>query len=242
MAKTAILIDGSFYLKMDKKHWGDKTPENRADELHAYARSHITVKRDSREEDGKRSLYRIFFYDCPPVTGVNVPQPWNGKNTSLTTNRGGGKWRKDFLTCIATKRKVALRLGTISYKNARFVPTPEAMKALASGEKTFSDLSPNDFKLTGIKQEGVDMRIGLDVASLAGTGAVDQVVLIAGDSDFVPVMKYARRHGVDFILDPMGHPIHDKMRIQSDSIEDLSGEPFDIVDDSASDYQEIELR
>lgn len=206
MAKTAILIDGSFYLKMAKKHWGEKTPQDRANELHAYALSHITFKRNAREEDGKRSLYRIFFYDFPPVNGVNVPQPWNGKNTSLTTKRGGGKWRKDFLACIATKRKVALRLGTINYRNARFVPTPDAIKSLASGAKAFSDLGPDDFRMTGIKQEGVDMRIGLDVASLAGASIVNQVVLIAGDSDFVPVMKYARRNGVDFILDPMGHP------------------------------------
>lgn len=27
--------------------------------------------------------------------------------------------------------------------------------------------------------------------------------MIAGDSDFVPAAKYARRSGIDFILDPM---------------------------------------
>jgi uncharacterized LabA/DUF88 family protein len=29
------------------------------------------------------------------------------------------------------------------------------------------------------------------------------MVLIAGDSDFVPAAKFARKEGVDFILDPM---------------------------------------
>jgi uncharacterized LabA/DUF88 family protein len=32
---------------------------------------------------------------------------------------------------------------------------------------------------------------------------VDQIVLIAGDADFVPAAKLARREGVDFVLDPM---------------------------------------
>jgi uncharacterized LabA/DUF88 family protein len=32
---------------------------------------------------------------------------------------------------------------------------------------------------------------------------VDQIILIAGDSDFVPAAKLARRDGIDFILDPM---------------------------------------
>jgi len=47
------------------------------------------------------------------------------------------------------------------------------------------------------------MRIGLDIASLACKKKVDQIILIAGDSDFVPAAKLARREGLDFILDPM---------------------------------------
>lgn len=47
------------------------------------------------------------------------------------------------------------------------------------------------------------MRIGLDIASLAESGTVNQIVMITGDSDFVPAAKHARRSGIDFILDPM---------------------------------------
>lgn len=53
------------------------------------------------------------------------------------------------------------------------------------------------------QQKGVDMRVGVDIASLAYKKQVDQIILIAGDSDFVPAAKLARREGVDFILDPM---------------------------------------
>lgn len=42
------------------------------------------------------------------------------------------------------------------------------------------------------KQKGVDMKIGLDIASLAYKKQLDQIILISGDSDFVPVAKLAR--------------------------------------------------
>lgn len=54
-----------------------------------------------------------------------------------------------------------------------------------------------------LRQKGIDMKIGVDIASLALKGFVDKIVLIAGDSDFVPAAKLARREGIDFVLDPM---------------------------------------
>ena len=96
------------------------------------------------------------------------------------------------------------------------------MADLESGKRSFKQLDQGDFVLSGVKQEGVDMRIGLDIASLANGGIVDQVVLIAGDCDFIPVAKAARRSGVDFILDPMGHAIHQEMTVQVDGVEDLT--------------------
>ena len=58
-----------------------------------------------------------------------------------------------------------------------------------------------------VSQKGVDMKIGLDIASLAYKQQVDQIVLISGDSDFVSAAKLARREGIDFILDPLYNPI-----------------------------------
>ena len=53
-------------------------------------------------------------------------------------------------------------------------------------------------------QKGVDMKIGLDIASLSYKKLVDQIVLISGDSDFVPAAKLARLEGIDFTLTPWG--------------------------------------
>ena len=100
------------------------------------------------------------------------------------------------------KRKVALRLGTLAENWVQYALTYDATKAIFNGSRQLSDLTESDFSLS-IRQKGVDMKIGIDIASLALKKQVDQIVLIAGDSDFVPVAKLARREGLDFILDPL---------------------------------------
>jgi len=48
------------------------------------------------------------------------------------------------------------------------------------------------------------MKIGLDIAWMASKRIVDKIVLVAGDSDFVSPMKFARREGLLVYLDTMG--------------------------------------
>ena len=64
------------------------------------------------------------------------------------------------------------------------------------------DLEEDDISPT-FKQKGVDMRIGLDIASIAFKKQADRIVLVSGDSDFVTAAKLARREGIEFVLDPM---------------------------------------
>ena len=68
------------------------------------------------------------------------------------------------------------------------------------------------------------MRIGLDIASLAYKHQVDKIVLIAGDSDFVPAAKLARREGIDFILDPLGGNIKDSLSLHIDGLRTCDNE------------------
>lgn len=79
---------------------------------------------------------------------------------------------------------------------------PNSVKALLARKITLDELTERDFTLD-ITQKGVDMRLGLDISTLAERNLVNQIVMIAGDSDFVPAAKHARRSGIDFILDPM---------------------------------------
>lgn len=74
-----------------------------------------------------------------------------------------------------------------------------------------------DFQLN-IKQKTMDMKLGTDIASMSLKKQVDQIILIAGDSDFVPASKLARREGIDFILDPMGQNINADLNEHIDGI------------------------
>ncbi len=47
------------------------------------------------------------------------------------------------------------------------------------------------------------MRIGLDIAWLSLKRIVDAVVLVTGDSDFVPAMKFARKEGIRVYLEAL---------------------------------------
>lgn len=76
------------------------------------------------------------------------------------------------------------------------------LKELCNDTKKWVDITAADFVIN-VEQKGVDMKIGVDIASLAYKKQVKQIVLISGDSDFVPAAKLARREGIDFVLDPL---------------------------------------
>ena len=102
---------------------------------------------------------------------------------------------------LKRRRKFALRLGHLS-EQMNYNLKPTVTKELCSGRRTLDSLTEEDF-LFSAQQKGVDMKIGVDIASLSFKKQVEQIILIAGDSDFVPAAKLARREGIDFILDPM---------------------------------------
>lgn len=208
--KTAILVDGGYYRKRAVDLLGRKSASDRADELFKYCMLHIS------EPVEPRDLYRIFYYDCPPMTR-DLVHPLTKRVVSYST-MSGTKWTNDFYDALSKKRKIALRRGELAESQASFVLKPSALQSLLDKSTDVDHLIEDDFKLD-VKQKGVDMRIGLDVASLAYGRYVDQIVLIAGDSDFIPVAKMARRNGIDFVLDPMKQNIKAKLSEHIDGIE-----------------------
>ena len=76
----------------------------------------------------------------------------------------------------------------------------------------------NPLTQKNMRQKGVDMKIGLDIASLAYKKLVDQIVLISGDSDFVPAAKLARIEGIDFIVDSLGTKINENLTEHIDGL------------------------
>ena len=208
MVKTAILIDGGFYKMRARSCFGDKTAKDRADELVKYCLAHLHSKSNDAE------LYRIFYYDCPPID-KKIYHPLL-KRTVDMSKTDSYAWMNDFLENLKEKRKFALRLGRLSEGQSGYTLTADAVKKICNGKLSADNLSENDFKID-IVQKGVDMKIGVDIASLAYKKQVNQIILISGDSDFVPAAKLARREGIDFILDPM------KASIRPDLFEHIDG-------------------
>ncbi len=191
---TAILIDGDFFLRRYRHLYGRQLPARVAQDLHRMCLAHLEQKGVQRE------LYRIFFYDCPPLTKkVHNPITKRAIDFSKTTT---ATWRHDFHRELKTLRKMALRLGYLNERSGHWTLLPHRLSDLLRADIQVSDLGEQDVRYD-VQQKGVDMRIGLDIASMAFKRQVDQIVLVAGDSDFVPAAKLARREGIDFILDPI---------------------------------------
>jgi len=201
--KTAILVDGGFYRRRAQIMIGEKSAEERAKELDNYCRRHLSEKNQEKHE-----LYRIFYYDCPPMD-KKVYHPFLKKQVDFSKSELN-VWMTQFLDELKKHRKFALRLGKLADAQACYTLRPQVVKKICNGKVTFNDLKEGDFMID-VDQKGVDMKIGLDIASMAYKKQVDQIVLISGDSDFVSAAKLARREGIDFVLDPLGAPIKDDL-------------------------------
>lgn len=191
--KIAVMIDGGFFIKRFNSLYNKErklTGEQVADMMYTMAMKHV---------GSRNTLYRIFYYDCFPLD-IKHHNPVTGKCIDYKKT-DAYRFKMDLLDALKRKRKVALRLGMLKNNNTWQI-RPRVLKELLSGEKALTDLVEDDVFLD-IKQKGIDMKIGVDITSIALKGFVNTIVLFSGDSDFVPAAKLARREGMDFILDPM---------------------------------------
>ncbi len=74
------------------------------------------------------------------------------------------------------------------------------------------------------------MRIGIDVTTLTLKKQVDSIILVTGDSDFVPAAKVARREGVEFLLDPLWQNVNDDLNEHIDGLVWVHGQPGVVSD------------
>lgn len=66
-------------------------------------------------------------------------------------------------------------------------------------------------------QKAVGMRLGLDIASITLKKHADVIVLVSGDSNFVPAVKLARREGAQVFLLTSEHQVADEVREHADN-------------------------
>ena len=151
---------------------------------------------DRQEEE----LFRFFCYDCEPFANPQrnpVDQTWVrfGKGHPVFEER------MRFFHEIGAMPFVALRRGLVKGRGWE-IKESFTSQLLAAPHGTVT-LSPNAIKY-GLEQKGVDMRIGMDFATLSLKRLVDRIILISGDTDMVPAIKLARREGIQVCVVQVG--------------------------------------
>lgn len=193
--KVAVFVDLTFFLKRHRQYHADAelpfSAKMMANAIHGTAMAHLDAAEDS--------LYRIFVYDCRPL-GKKVHNPISRRPVDFSRTETF-VFRTELLRELLRLRKVALRLGELADRR-RWHIRAEITRQLLSGVLRMEDLREDDVAYD-VEQKGVDIKMALDIASLAHKRLVDRIVLITGDADFVPAAKLARREGVDVILDPL---------------------------------------
>lgn len=211
--RVAVLVDGSFFLKRlryYKNYYFSTQPELTAKNTVAILQK-IVSKHLYNDSNGKHynHLYRTFFYDSEPYAKKgHYPLPAPGQQNPQAIDFGREPiaiFRKELLEELKKQRKLALRLGTLKSTND-WVLKKGVLKQLLSGERDFNSLTNYDFSFD-IRQKGVDIKLGIDIATLSYQKHVDKIILIAGDTDFVPAAKLARINGVEFVLDALRNHI-----------------------------------
>jgi hypothetical protein len=115
--KTAVFIDGGHFLKRFRIVYQDEAyldPVVVATQMHKHALRHVRV--DEVHTKQVDHLYRIFFYDCPPLNKkVHLPISKNSFDYSKTKE---AIFRNRLHEEIRKKRKVALRLGRLDRRRS----------------------------------------------------------------------------------------------------------------------------
>ena len=218
--KVAILLDGGYYLKRLpalRNDIDDSDPKQVADSIGQLISGHL---RQINEVYGypnpERLLYRCFFYDAWPYE--NKAHRPVSKTPIDYFKSDVAKFRNKLFDLLRYEPNFALRMGeVIRLGNSSWILKEEAQRRLLRGEVSVTDLQDQDF-VANLRQKGVDMRIGLDIASLTLKGLVDTIVLVSGDSDFVPAARLARREGATVMLDPLRQTVASDLREHVDRI------------------------
>lgn len=168
-----------------------------------------------RPELAGMRLHRIYFYDSRPLEGSGE-NPLDGTVIDFGSTESASR-NKSLHAHVSRLPFFSMRFGDLYLEGwglkKRFL---QKHKGEAAVQIAPSDLRPI------IKQKGVDMRIGLDIASLTLKKHAQVIVLATGDSDFIPAMKFARREGAQLVLIVQGKGVREGLREHADVvIEDL---------------------
>lgn len=201
--KVAILIDGGYFLKRLRSvrpevaaHDASMVDQAIGQLVHSHL---MQINRTACAAHHFSLLYRCFYYDAKPyVNKGHLPVSHRAIDYAKSAE---AKFRLNLFDLLRRRANCVVRLGEVRCERA-WVLSEQVQKDLLAGRRTVESLTDIDFS-PGFRQKAVDMRIGVDITSISLKKQADTIVLVTGDSDFVPAAKLARREGVRIILDPM---------------------------------------
>ena len=201
--KYAILIDAGF---LKRKLGSQAAP------LDVAGVCSFLSALQSHEAVAGMSLHRVYWYDAPPLDS-RVAKPLQGGKVNFGAT-SLARTNAELLEALCEIPHVSVRRGDLVFRGwkVRQGRLPEKDPSVTL---TAADLEPN------IHQKGVDMRLGLDIAALTLKHHAEVFVLVAGDSDFVPAMKFARREGAQLFLVTLHHSVRADMLEHSDLVLDI---------------------
>lgn len=195
----AVLIDGAF---LRRKFHTTYKKDITAQDVECFANKLIEklplLKKDS---------YRIYFYDCRPCDEEVETKITKTKYNFSTTlqYKNGIKLLND----IRNLSFFAVREGKLSFNGWMLKEN-----CYEKNSHTDDDFRPD------LKQKGVDIKIGLDIAWIAYNGVTENIILVTADSDFVPAIKVARRNGIFVHLFTLGHLVKSELKTNADVCHD----------------------
>lgn len=187
MQKVAFFVDGNFMFHQVKNF---RSFFLDGPNIKSYCERHLL---------DNEIIYRIFYYDAPPLERVGTDPL--GKTIDFSSTKAA-KTMNSRLDSIRVTPYMALRLGKVTWQND-WTLSSRVIKDLIAGNRDIASIKSDDF-IPDFHQKLVDMKIGLDIATTTYKKLADRIVVIAGDSDFVPAIKLARKEGLHVTIDPMG--------------------------------------
>lgn len=146
---------------------------------------------------------RYYYYDAPQYRG-RVRLPVSGAQTSFSAS---DQWLND----LAELERFAVRRGTVGFRGWQ----PKNIPIQLAGGQALTDA---DFK-PAFEQKGVDMRIGLDIASFSQEGVVERILLVSGDTDMIAAMKVARKAGLEVgLIQIPARTLHQHLKMHCDFV------------------------
>lgn len=185
--QAAVLLDLGHVLYKLYRPLGNRYAS--AAEVHAFASACISDESEER--------FRFYCYHCPPF-GKTREHPLTRERRDFSQSPTFQAMTR-FIDELETMEGVAFRAGELMFSGWK-------IRNRASQEliRTGRALAPEDLE-PDLTQKMVDLKIGLDVAWLASKSLVERIIMVTGDTDLVPAMKFARREGVQVVLATIGN-------------------------------------